>query len=228
MPTAEDVRRSSPFFRRLAEEDLERLASIAVTRNYEKGETLFSEGDVPAYLHTISSGRVKVIKRMPSGKEVILEIMGPGDPLGAVVAYEGNPYPATAVAQERTESLLMPRSELFAMLERHPSVVRGFLSGMARRIVELTQRIPEVAGGRVETRFAVLFLKLMDKLGRPEGDEVFIPLSLSRQDLADLTGTTLETSIRVMSRWGKEGVVATAPDGFRIADRDVLERLGGG
>jgi len=228
MPTAEDVRRSSPFFRRLSDEDLERLASIAVSKSYDKGEVLFSEGDIPAYLHTISSGRVKVIKRMPSGKEVILEIMGPGDPVGAVVAYEGRPYPATAVAQERTESLLMPRSELFAMLERHPSVVRGFLSGMARRIVELTQRIPEVAGGRVETRFAVLFLKLMDKLGRPEGDGVFIPLSLSRQDLADLTGTTLETSIRVMSRWGKEGVAATAPDGFRVPDRDVLERLGGG
>jgi CRP-like cAMP-binding protein len=227
MPTAEDVRRSSPFFRRLSREDLERLASIAVTKSYDKGEALFSEGDVPTYLHTISSGRVKVIKRMPSGKEVILEIMGPGDPVGAVVAYEGHPYPATAVAQERTESLLMPRSELFAMLERHPSVVRGFLSGMARRIVELTQRIPEVAGGRVETRFAVLFLKLMDKLGRTEGDGVFIPLSLSRQDLADLTGTTLETSIRVMSRWGKEGVVATAPDGFRVPDRDVLERLSG-
>jgi len=106
-------------------------------------------------------------------------------------------------------------------------VVRGFLSGMARRIVELTQRIPEVAGGRVETRFAVLFLKLMDNLGRPEGDDVFVPLSLSRQDLADLTGTTLETSIRVMSRWGKEGVVSTAADGFRIAHRDILERLGG-
>ena len=228
MPTAEDVRRSSPYFRHLSQENLERLASIAVSRSYHKGEILFSEGEVPTYLHTISSGRVKVIKRMPSGKEVILEMMGPGDPVGAVVAYEGNPYPATAVAQEPTEGLLMPRSELFAMLERHPSVVRGFLSGMARRIVELTQRIPEVAGGRVETRFALFFLKLMDKLGRPEGEQVFVPLSLSRQDLADLTGTTLETAIRVMSRWGKEGVVSTAPDGFRIADRDVLERLGGG
>ena len=122
-------------------------------------------------------------------------------------------------------ALLVPRSELFALLEEHPAVVRGFLSGMARRIVELTQRIPEVAGGRVETRFALLFLKLSDNLGRPEGEATFIPLPLSRQDLADLTGTTLETSIRVMSRWGKEGVVFTAPDGFRIGDREFLDRL---
>jgi CRP-like cAMP-binding protein len=225
MPTAEDVRQSSPFFRRLSEVDLARLASIAVSKRYEKGEIVFSEGEHPAYLHTIASGRVKMIKRIPSGKEVILEIMGPGDPVGAVVAYEDRPYPATAVALEPTQALLLPRSELFAMLERHPSVVRGFLSGMARRIVELTQRIPEVAGGRVETRFALLFLKLSENLGRPEGEATFIPLPLGRQDLADLTGTTLETSIRVMSRWGKEGVVRTAPDGFWVESRETLERL---
>ena len=205
--------------------DLKRLAGIAVSKTYERGEVVFAEGDAPAYLHTIAQGRVKMVKRMPSGKEVILEIMGPGDPLGAVVAYEDRPYPATAVAQEPVQALLFPRSELFAMLEQHPSVVRGFLSGMARRIVELTQRIPEVAGGRVETRFALLFLKLSENLGQADGDGVFIPLPLSRQDLADLTGTTLETSIRVMSRWGKEGTVLTAPDGFRVADRTVLERL---
>jgi CRP/FNR family transcriptional regulator len=225
MVTPEDVRQSSPFFRRLSPVDLERLASIAVSKTFERGGVVFAEGDAPAYLHTIASGRVKMIKRMPSGKEVILEIMGPGDPLGAVVAYEGRPYPATAVALERTECLLLPRSELFAMLERYPSVVRGFLSGMARRIVELTQRIPEVAGGRVETRFALLFLKLSEKLGRPEGEALFIPLHLSRQDLADLTGTTLETSIRVMSRWGKEGVVLTEEGGFRVVETKVLGRL---
>jgi CRP-like cAMP-binding protein len=225
MITAADVRESSPFFRRLTEGDLERLAAIAVSKGYAKGEVVFSEGDAPAYLHTIASGRVKMVKRMPSGKEVILEIMGPGDPLGAVVAYEDRPYPATAVAQEPVQALLFPRSELFAMLEQHPSVVRGFLSGMARRIVELTQRIPEVAGGRVETRFALLFLKLSENLGRPDGKATLIPMALSRQDLADLTGTTLETSIRVMSRWGKEGVVQTAPDGFRIEDREFLDRL---
>jgi CRP-like cAMP-binding protein len=225
MVTADDVRQSSPYFRRLSRIDLDRLAGIAVSRTYDRGDVVFAEGDEPAYLHTIAEGRVKMVKQMPSGKEVILEIMGPGDPLGAVVAYEDRPYPATAVALERVQALLLPRSELFAMLEQHPSVVRGFLSGMARRIVELTQRIPEVAGGRVETRFALLFLKLSENLGRPEEQGVFIPLPLSRQDLADLTGTTLETSIRVMSRWGKEGTVLTAPDGFRVADRRVLEHL---
>jgi CRP-like cAMP-binding protein len=226
--TADQVRESSPFFRRLSGEDLAKLAAIAVAKTYEKGEVVFSEGEPPRYLHTIASGRVKVVKLVPSGKELILEILGAGDPLGAVVAYEDRPYPATAVALERTVCLLLPRAEFFGLLERHPSVVRGFLSGMARRIVELTQRIPEVAGGRVETRFALLFLKLAEKAGRPEGRDVLVSLHLTRQDLADLTGTTIETSIRVMSRWGKEDLVLTEPDGFRVRDRQALERLARG
>ena len=148
---------------------------------------------------------------MASGKEVILEIFGPGDPVGAVVAYEGRPYPASAIALERTSCLLVRRGPFFGLLERHPTLVRGFLLGLTQRIVELTRRIPEVAGSRVETRFAHLFLKLADKMGRPGAEGITIPVALSRQDLADLTGTTIETCIRIMSRWHKEGTVRTGP-----------------
>jgi len=168
---------------------------------------------------------VKVTKNLPSGKEIILEIFGPGDPVGAVVAYEGKPYPASAVAIERAECILVRRKEFFALFESHPSLVRGFLTGMAQRIVELTRRIPEVAGGRVETRFAHLFLKLAERVGRPHAGGRFVPMHLSRQELADLTGTTIETCIRIMSRWGKEGIIATEPDGFLVRDQRALERL---
>jgi CRP-like cAMP-binding protein len=99
---------------------------------------------------------------------------------------------------------------------------------LTHRIAELTRRIPEVAGGRVETRLAHLFLKLADKVGRPDGRGTFIPMALSRQDLADLTGTTIETCIRIMSRWGKEGSVITEKDGFIVVDRSTLERLAQG
>jgi CRP/FNR family transcriptional regulator len=170
---------------------------------------------------------VKVVKSIPSGKEVILEIFGAGDPVGAVVAYEARPYPATAIAIERTSCLLVRRGPFFGLLERHPTLVRGFLLGMTQRIVELTRRIPEVAGGRVETRFAHLFLKLADKMGRPGPEGTFIPMALSRQDLADLTGTTIETCIRVMSRWGKEGIVETRDDDFLVRDPSALREIAG-
>jgi CRP-like cAMP-binding protein len=225
VPPVSDQLRACVFFRNLSADDLARLAEVAIVRSYAKGELLFAEGDPSDFLYTIVAGRAKVVKMLPSGKEVILEIFGPGDPVGAVVAYEGRPYPATAVAAEATSCILVGRGPFFALLESHPSLLRGYLAGMAHRIVELTRRIPEVAGGRVETRFAHLFLKLADRVGRPRGVETLIPMGLSRQDLADLTGTTVETAIRIMSRWGKEGLVRSDKEGFVLLNREALERL---
>jgi CRP/FNR family transcriptional regulator len=225
MASVEELLRSSPLYRSLSGEDQRRLAAVSVAKTYEKGDVIFSEGDPSECLITIASGRVKVVKQIPSGKELILEIFGPGDPVGAVVAYEGRPYPASAVALERSSCILVRRVEFFDLLEHHPSFVRGFLTGMAQRIVELTRRLPEVAGGRVETRFAHLFLKLAERMGRPGRAGRFIPMSLSRQELADLTGTTVETCIRIMSRWGKEGIVLTERDGFLVQNAAALERL---
>jgi CRP/FNR family transcriptional regulator len=221
----EEALRATALFRSLSSEDRARLADVAIVKSYEKGDTLFSEGDSSDFLYTILKGRVKVVKMIPSGKEVILEIFGPGDPVGAVVAYEGRPYPASGIALEPSSLLLVGRAPFFALLEGHPSLARGFMLGLTHRIVELTRRIPEVAGGRVETRFAHLFLKLADKMGRPTAEGTAIPMALSRQDLADLTGTTIETCIRLMSRWGKEGLVRTEKDGFLLLDRTAVEKL---
>lgn len=227
-PRIEEVLRGTVLYRPLSGDDRARLAEVSVVRSYDKGAEIFSEGDPSDFLYTIVRGRAKVVKMLPSGKEVILEIFGPGDPVGAVVAYEGKPYPATAIAIEPTSCLLVRRAAFFALLERHPTLVRSFILGLTHRIVELTRRIPEVAGGRVETRFAHLFLKLADKMGVPRPEGTFIPMALSRQDLADLTSTTVETCIRIMSRWGKEATVRTEKDGFLLLDRPALEHLAQG
>ena len=221
----EEALAQSSLFRNLSADDRKLLADVSRVKSYERGDVVFSEGDPSDFLYTIVSGRVKVVKLFPSGKEIILEILGPGDPLGAVVAYEGHPFPAAAIAIERSMCILVRRRAFFDLLERYPSFVRGYLTGLTRRIMELTRRIPEVAGGRVETRFARLFLKLSERMGRPRPDGSFIPMPLSRLELAELTGTTIETSIRIMSRWAKEGIVLTEKDGFVVADRVALERL---
>jgi CRP/FNR family transcriptional regulator len=223
--TVLEALRSATLYRGLSEDDRKRIADVALVKSWDKGETIFHEGDPSDFLLTVLSGRVKVVKLQPSGKEVILEIFGPGDPVGAVVAYEGRPFPASAVALDRTSCLLVRRGPFFGLLEKHPSLVRGLLSAFTRRIVELAQRIPEVAGARVETRFAHLFLKLADRMGRPREGALLVPIVLSRQELADLTGTTIETCIRLMSRWGKEGVIETVKEGFVLLDRSALEDL---
>ena len=98
---------------------------------------------------------------------------------------------------------------------------------LSLRLVQLTARLTELTGGRVEARFARFFLKLAGEIGRRDRGGIFIPLPFSRQELADWTGTTVETSIRIMSRWNKEDVLRTERDGFVLVDRETLETLAG-
>jgi CRP/FNR family transcriptional regulator, nitrogen oxide reductase regulator len=221
----DEALRRSVLFRRLKPDDRQRLAAVASVREFEKGAMLFSEGDGSELLYTVLSGRVKVFKTTPRGTDVILEIFGPGDPVGAVAVYEARPYPASALALEPTACLLIPRQAFFSLLETYPTMVRGLLVGLTHRLVELTNRLTELSGGRVEARLARFFLKLAQDMGQTRADGVFIPLALSRQEIADMIGTTIETSIRIMSRWGKQDIVRTEPQGFVIVDRAALEAV---
>lgn len=221
--TAEELLRITPVFRRLSPEDRRTIAGVTSIRRFHRGETIFEQGMPSDAFYTIASGRVKIFKMMPTGKDLILEVFGQGDPLGAVAAYDGRPFPASAVALEDTTCLTIPRPAFFALLEQHPSLVRGLMAGLTMRLIELTNRLAELSGGRIESRFARLFLKLAADMGRQDRGGVFVPLPLSRQELADMTGTTIETCIRIMSRWSKDNVVRTDKDGFVVLDRAALE-----
>ncbi|HEX5070545.1 MAG TPA: Crp/Fnr family transcriptional regulator [Vicinamibacterales bacterium] len=214
-----------PLFSRVSPEDRARLAGVAQIRSYERGDSLFQEGDDSDHFMVVMTGRVKVFKRTPAGNDRILELFGPGGPVGAVAAYAARPFMASAEALEPTTCLMIPRRSYFALLEQHPSLARGLLASLSLRLVELTTRLTELTGGRIESRLARLFLKLADQLGRPERGGTFIPLALGRQEIADMTGTTIETCIRIMSRWGKDEVLRTEKDGFVLLDRAGLETV---
>jgi CRP-like cAMP-binding protein len=218
--------RVTPVFRRLTAGDRRKIAQVARVERYEKGAVIFEQDTPSDALYTIAAGRVKIFKMLPSGKDLILEVFGVGDPLGAVAAYDGRPFPATAAALEETTCVVISRPIFFRLLEEHPSLVRGLLLGLTIRLVELTNRLAELSGSRIEPRFARLFLKLMAQMGREERGGSFVPLALSRQELADMTGTTIETCIRIMSRWGKQGILRTEKEGFLILDRGALEAIG--
>jgi CRP-like cAMP-binding protein len=203
-----------PLFQRVSPEDRARVAAAGRLHTFERGADVFQEGEEPHMFVTVVEGRVKIYKRLANGKELILQVFGVGDPLGAVAVYEGRPYPASAQAMETTTCLLLSRQAFFALLEQSPALVRGVLSGLTLRLIELTDRLTEVTGAGVESRFARLFLKLGRQFGQTRPGGVFVPFPLSRQELADMTGTTIETCIRIMSRWGKSDVLATDATGF--------------
>jgi CRP-like cAMP-binding protein len=226
--TVEDIEavlRVTPVFRALAPADRRRVAEAATIRHYRKGERIFEQEAPADAFYTIATGRVKIFRMLPTGKDLILEVFGPGDPLGALAVYNDRPFPASASALEDAVCVVIPRLAFFTLLEQYPSLVRGLLLGMTTRLVELTNRIADLSAGRIEPRVARLFLKLARDMGRPDRGGIFVPLTLSRQEVADMVGTTIETCIRIMSKWGKQDIVRTEKDGFVIPVLDALEAV---
>ncbi len=224
-PNAEEVLRTVAPFSALPEDDRQHLAEVAELKSFAAGEAIFREADPSEYSYTIVSGRVKVFKTTPSGKDIIWGIFGPGDPVGSVAVFKERPYPASAAALEDTACVRISRLDLFSLLERYPSIAKGLLLGLTQRLVELVNRVGELTGARVEPRLARLFLRLAREIGREERGGTFVPLPLSRQELSDMTGTTIETCIRVMSKWHKDETVRTDGDGFVVLDRETLRAL---
>ena len=226
-PPVAELLAKSPLFRGLSPADRAELAAVSALRSWDRGEELFSEGDPADALYVLVEGLVKVVKMTPAGKEMILEIFGAGDPVGAVALFAENPFPASARVIEPARAIVTPRAVFFAQLESRPSLVRGLLAGFTHRTMELTSRLAELAGAKVEERIARFLLRKADDLARHEHGGLFLPLALSRQELADMTGTTIETAIRVMSRWAKQELVATRDDGFVLLDRRRLAEIAG-
>jgi CRP-like cAMP-binding protein len=213
-----------PVLLSLTEDDRRALEPLCELRAYEKGATIFEEGDPAHSIHFLFLGRVKIVKAV-GDRDVILEILGSGEPVGAVAVYERRPFPATAIALEPSGIISIPSREFFALLEKRPEITRRLLAGLTVRLMALNRRMADMTGS-VEHRIGRLLATLAERAGqRGENGTVFVGIALSRRDIADLVGTTVETAIRVMSRFQKEGIVETEKKGFRIRDLAALESV---
>jgi CRP/FNR family transcriptional regulator len=219
--------RSVPMFRGLGPDVHRQLASLATLRDFERGDYLWHEGDPSDALTIVLRGRVKIVRQMPQG-DVILEIFGPGEPVGAIAVYNYIPYPASAVALEPVALLSLPRRDYFELLDRYPEFARGVIRELTMIVVSLTRKLGEMRGQKVDARIAQLFLTLAERMGVETKEGIEIPLHLSRQEVADLVATTVESAIRVLSRWGREGVLISGERRFVIPSRDVLKKLAEG
>ena len=214
---------SIPLLAALRKEDRELLTPLCRLRGYEKGDAIFREGDPADRIYFVHVGRVKIVKSA-GGRDVILEILGPGEPVGAVAVFERRPFPASAITLEPSSILSIPEREFFTLLESRPEMMRLVLAGLTYRLMMVNKRLADMTGS-AEYRAARLFLTLSDRVGLTVEGGVRIPLQLSRQEIADLIGTTLETAIRLMSRWQKDDVVRTEKDGFFVPDMRHLREL---
>ncbi|HEY6572582.1 MAG TPA: Crp/Fnr family transcriptional regulator [Candidatus Eisenbacteria bacterium] len=220
--------RAIPMFRGLSPDDQARLASLSTLRDYARGDYLWRAGDPAENLTAIVRGRVKLVGQS-GGSDVILELFGPGDPVGAIAVYNYIPYPASAVCMEPSTLLVLPRRDYFELLDRHPEFARAIIRDLTKLFLSLTRKLEEMRGQRVDVRVAQLFLNLAERMGKPgKGGAIEIPIALSRQEVADLVGTTVETAIRILSRWGREGVLITGDKRFVLPSRERLQEIAEG
>ncbi len=212
-----------PTLAPLSAGDRAAISPLCELAAFAKGETIFQEGDPADRIYFLFLGRVKIVKAGPE-RDLILEILGPGEPVGAVAAFERRPFPATAVAIEPSGLITIPERAFFQAIEKRPEITRRLLAGLTLRLMSLNRRMADMTGS-VEYRAARLFETLASRMGERRAEGVFVPLPLSRQEIADLAGTTIETAIRVMSRWQKEGIVETDKKGFLIRNAELLRSI---
>ncbi|MGQ0734054.1 MAG: Crp/Fnr family transcriptional regulator [Acidobacteriota bacterium] len=219
-----------PFLRELTSQQLDLLRPIAELRVVARGQPLFSLDEPSHDFQFVVRGHVKMLRSRDDGREVILDIRGPGDLLCAGAVSSFAPYCCAAHAiSGDVVALSFPRRDLHRLLEESPAAAAQFFRQATAHEMRLTDRIVELTSGHVEQRIAALLLRLAEQVGVPDVKRaVRIPVKLSRQDLADLCGTTLETAIRTMTSLGRDGVVTTVARGFVITDRARLEALARG
>lgn len=216
--------RQLPILADLPEPDLVTLARQVTFRHYARDEEIFYQGDPADRVWWVHTGRAKIIYHDLAGREVILEIIAPGEAFGGAVLFFPN-QPATAKALEEASIASFP-SDLYArFLLDHPPVTLKLLRMLgARHLSMINMQI--LAGERVERRLAHILYKLAARVGRPDAGGTLITIPLSRQDLADMSCTTLESAIRTVSRFQKEGLLQTRRGGYiLVTDMERLKDL---
>jgi len=213
-----------PLFSGVPENDLAILAQSTHFEQYEKDAVIFHQGDECDRIWIVRSGRVKIVHMDLDGREVILEMISPGEPFGGGVLFFPH-HPATAAAMEKS-IIASFSSEIYAkFLLDHSDVALKLIKMIGIRHLSMLN-LQIMAGERVEYRMAHILLKLADRSGRPVSEGILITIPLSRQDLADMACTTLETAIRTLSRFRKEGLIVTHRGGYLvIRDEKSMRRL---
>jgi CRP-like cAMP-binding protein len=205
-----DLLAKSPLFAPLSAEDRARVGRQLVPRAFERDEYIFFEGDPADWLVFVVEGQVKMVKHSEGGRETILATFGPGQIVGEVGVLVGDAYPATAQALEATTAASLSRADYARWVRSRPDLAWALIQELGRRLQRAHETIRSMAVEKVERRVARVLLRMASTAGRRlEGGAVLINLPLSRQDIADMAGTVIETAIRSMSRFQKQGLIET-------------------
>lgn len=211
------------LFSELSPSELNALARVSGLKHVGKGEYVCHEGTQASSFYLIHDGMVKVVKHTNFGKDVILDIYISGEMFLLEPVFDNQLYPASAIAVEDTTILTIDKRKLVRYMDQNPRMMRLALKEMASRVRRLNSQIKDLSVGKVDYRIANIMLKLGEKIGKEDIEgKIKIDISLSRQDIADLCGTTIETAIRTMSKFAKNDIMKASRNSIVIMDRDRL------
>jgi CRP/FNR family transcriptional regulator len=220
--------KSSPAFAALRPGDVQSLAAVAREERVRARDYVFMEGDPARWFCLVKTGHVKILRHARGGRDVVLELLGPGEMFGGVAVIERRPYPASAQATEPSVIVKIPQEPIVALAEREPSIVREIALMIGRRLRGAHDSVTSLAADPVEARLAAALVRLADREGSRSAAGIALPFPLTRQSLADMTGTTVETTIRIVSRWLKDRIVVEEGGHLVLRDMDALRGLTGG
>jgi CRP/FNR family transcriptional regulator len=213
-----------PLFQGLPEAQREKLAWIASSQALDRGALIFSDGDDASGFYVVLSGRIKIYKLAPDGKEQILHLFGPGEPFGEVPVFTGERFPAHAEAMEKSSILYFPRAAFIELVRQEPSLALNMLAVLSKRLRLFTHLIESLSLKEVPGRLAAYLLYLSDR----SDDPAALRLDIPKGQLASLLGTIPETLSRILGRMAGQGIVEVEGRAIRLLDRSALEELAEG
>ncbi|MCR9121319.1 MAG: Crp/Fnr family transcriptional regulator [Phyllobacteriaceae bacterium] len=194
-------------FARLSQAERRAVLDRAVSCRFEKGTQLFEEGAVADRFYLLLDGFVRVVRLSEDGEQVIMLHVPSGQLIGIARAFDRDDYPATAVAVSECVALSWPASFWDELVETYPGFVLEAMKSIGLRVKEFNDRVVEMATLQVEQRVAHMVLRLVNQAGRKTAEGIEIVMPVTRQDLSEMTGSTLHTISRLLSNWERKGWV---------------------
>ncbi len=215
----------------MGQEYLRELVARGIRRSFGSGQSVFRQGDPARGLYIVLRGRLKVFKLSPTGREQILMMMGPGEPVGEVAVLSGEAYPANAEAVEDSETLYVPREVFLELVKKEPELALRLLGALSARLRSFATLIEDLALKDVAQRLAAYLLTLAEAgsgAAEEDGGRVSrVHLPLSKTQLSATVGTVPETLSRAFRQLGEAGIIEAQGRVVHIKDWVFLERLAG-
>jgi len=214
------------IFTGLSDADLRAVASGFQIRTLADDTFLVREGDPARTFYILLSGQVKILQTSAEGFEVILHILGPGDIIGALPTIGEGTYPASALTLGEAQVAGIAAPEFNQLLMRYPLLTKNLLRFATRVVQSSHQKIRELSTERVERRIARALSRLAGQLGHEIEAGILLDFPITRQDLAELTGTTVFTVSRTLNEWERQGILQLGRERIVIVSPHQLIAIG--